>query len=80
MSENILQKIIDKKKSRLIDLKIKHPLDSFLGHPTDSISYYNFKQAIEKNMSDGKISLIAESKNLSKKELFSILNQNKKNL
>ena len=62
MSENILQKIIDKKKSRLIDLKLKHPLDSLLEHPADSISYYNFKQAIEKKISDGKISLIAESK------------------
>ena len=65
MSENILQKIIDKKKSRLIDLKIKRPLDSILEHPADAMSYYNFKQAIEKNMSDGKISLIAESKKAS---------------
>ena len=65
MFENILQKIIDKKKSRLIDLKIKRPLDSILEHPADAISYYNFKQAIERNMSDGKISLIAESKKAS---------------
>ena len=65
MSENILQKIIDKKKSRLIDLKIKRPLDSILEHPADAISYYNFKQAIEKKISDGKISLIAESKKAS---------------
>ena len=48
MSENILQKIIDKKKSRLIDLKIKRPLDSILEHPAAAMSYYNFKQAIEK--------------------------------
>ena len=65
MSENILQKIIDKKKSRLIDLKIKRPLDSILEHPADAMPYYNFKQAIEKNMSEGKISLIAESKKAS---------------
>ena len=65
MTENILQKIIDKKKSRLIDLKVKRPLDSLLEHPADTISYYNFKQAIEKNMSEGKISLIAESKKAS---------------
>ena len=65
MSENILQKIIDKKKSRLIDLKIKRPLDSILKHPADTLSYYNFKQAIERNMSNGKISLIAESKKAS---------------
>ena len=65
MSENILQKIIDKKKSRLIDLKIKRPLDSLLEHPADSMSHYNFKEAIEKKISNGKISLIAESKKAS---------------
>ena len=48
MSENILQKIIDKKKSRLVELKIKRPLESFLEHPTDTIGHYNFKEAIEK--------------------------------
>ena len=65
MSENILQKIIDKKKSRLVELKIKRPLDSFLEHPTDTISHYNFKEAIEKRISNGKISLVAESKKAS---------------
>ena len=43
MSENILQKIIDKEKSRLIDLKIKHPLDSLLEHAADAMSHFNFK-------------------------------------
>ena len=65
MSEYILQKIIDKKKSRLVELKIKHPLDSFLEHPTDTIGHYNFKEAIKKRISNGKISLIAESKKAS---------------
>ena len=65
MTENILQKIIDKKKSRLIDLKIKRPLNSLLEHNVDSMSHYNFKEAIEKKISDGKISLIAESKKAS---------------
>ena len=65
MSENILQKIIDKKKSRLVDLKIKRPLDSLLEHHVDSRAYYNFKEAIEKRISNGKISLIAESKKAS---------------
>ena len=65
MSENILQKIIDKKKSRLVELKIKHPLDSFLEHPADTIGRYNFKEAIEKKISNGKISLVAESKKAS---------------
>jgi indole-3-glycerol phosphate synthase len=65
MSENILQKIIDKKQSRLIDLKIKRPLESLFEHPVEAMSYYNFKEAIEKKISDGKISLIAESKKAS---------------
>ncbi len=65
MSENILQKIIDKKRSRLAELKIKRPLESFLEHSSDTISHYNFKEAIEKRISNGKISLIAESKKAS---------------
>ena len=65
MSENILQKIIDKKKSRLVELKIKRPLESFLEHPTDTIVHYNFKEVIEKRISNEKISLIAESKKAS---------------
>ena len=62
MSENILEKIIEKKKNRLIDLKKKRPLESLLEHPSDSMAYYNFKQAIEQNNSENKISIIAESK------------------
>jgi indole-3-glycerol phosphate synthase len=65
MTENILQKIIDKKKNRLIDLKIRLPLDSLLEDSSDAMSHYNFKQAIEKKISNGKISLIAESKKAS---------------
>jgi len=65
MSENILKKIIEKKKNRLIDLKKKRPLESLLQHPTDSMGYYNFKQAIEQNIAEDKISIIAESKKAS---------------
>ena len=65
MPENILQKIINKKKSRLVDLKIKHPLDSLLEYSKDITGHYNFKEAIEKRISNGKISLIAESKKAS---------------
>ena len=60
-----LNEIIDKKKSRLVELKIKRPLESFLEHPTDTIGRYNFKKAIEKRISNGKISLVAESKKAS---------------
>ena len=65
MSENILKKIIENKKNRLIVLKKKRPLESLLQHPTDSMGYYNFKQAIEKNIAEDKISIIAESKKAS---------------
>jgi len=65
VSENILEKIIEKKKNRLIDLKKKRPLESLLEHPSDSMVYYNFKQAIEQNVSENKISIIAESKKAS---------------
>jgi indole-3-glycerol phosphate synthase len=65
MTENILQKIINKKKNRLIDLKIKHPLNSLLEHSSDTMSHYNFKEAIQTKISKGKISLIAESKKAS---------------
>ena len=65
MSENILKKIIEKKKNRLIDLKKKRPLESLLQHPTDSMLHYNFKQAIEQNIAEDKISIIAESKKAS---------------
>ena len=65
MSENILEKIIEKKKNRLIDLKKKRPLESLLEYSSDSMAYYNFKQAIEQNISENKISIIAESKKAS---------------
>ena len=65
MSENILQNIINKKKRRLIELKKKRPLESLLEHPCDSMGYYNFKEAIEKNIQENKISIIAEIKKAS---------------
>ena len=65
MSENILKKIIEKKKNRLIDLKKKRPLESLLENTTDTMLHYNFKQAIEQNIAEDKISIIAESKKAS---------------
>jgi indole-3-glycerol phosphate synthase len=65
MAENTLEKIINKKRSRLIELKKKRPLESLLEHPSDTIAYYNFKNAIEQNIYDNKISIIAEIKKAS---------------
>ena len=65
MAENILKNIINKKKSRLIELKKKRPLESLLEHSSDSIPYYNFKKAIEENIYENKISIIAEIKKAS---------------
>jgi indole-3-glycerol phosphate synthase len=65
MPMNILEKIIEKKKKRLIDLKKNRPLESLLEHPTDKIGFYNFKQAIEENISNNKTSIIAEIKKAS---------------
>ena len=65
MAENVLEKIIKKKSERLIDLKKKRPIESLLEHPPDSIDYINFKETIENNISNNKISIIAEIKKAS---------------
>ena len=65
MVENILQKIINKKRNRLIVLKKKRPLESLLLQPDVSITYYNFKKTIEQNIQKNKISIIAEVKKAS---------------
>ena len=55
MSENILQKIINKKKIRIDELKKKRPLEEIKDHMPDSMDYVNFKNAIENNIADNKI-------------------------
>ena len=65
MAKNILQNIIKKKEIRVAELKKKKPLESILEHAPDSMNYINFKEAIEKRISNGKISLVAESKKAS---------------
>ena len=65
MAEDILKKIINKKTERLINLKKKRPIESIKEHPPDSIDYVNFKDAIENNITDNKISIIAEIKKAS---------------
>ena len=65
MAENILEKIIKKKSERLINLKKKHPIKSLKEHPLDSMDYIDFREAIESNISQNKISIIAEIKKAS---------------
>jgi len=65
MPEDILKKIINKKTERLINLKKKRPIESIEEHPPDSIDYVNFKDSIENNIADNKISIIAEIKKAS---------------
>ena len=49
----------------LIDLKKKRPIESIKEHQPDSMDYVNFKDAIENNIADNKISIIAEIKKAS---------------
>jgi len=65
MAENTLEKIIKKKRSRLIELKKKRPLESLLKHVNNTMPYYDFKDAIKKNIFQNKISIIAEIKKAS---------------
>jgi indole-3-glycerol phosphate synthase len=66
MPEDTLKKIISKKYERLIILKKKHPIESIKERKPDSIPrYINFKETIESNISQNKISIIAEIKKAS---------------
>ena len=65
MSENILQKIINKKKIRIDELKKKRPLEEIKEHMPDSMDYVNFKDRIKKNIKNNKLSIIAEIKKAS---------------
>ena len=65
MAENILEKIIKKKSERLINLKKKRPIESLKEHEPDSMDYIDFKETIESNISQNKISIIAEIKKAS---------------
>ncbi len=65
MVNNTLDKIIKKKKERLIKLKKSLPLESIKVHKPDSMDYIDFKATIETNISKEKISIIAEIKKAS---------------
>ena len=65
MTENILEKIIKKKSERLTNLKKKRPIESLKEHKPDSMDYIDFRETIESNISQNKISIIAEIKKAS---------------
>ena len=68
MSENILEKIINKKKLELEINKISNSIESFLNvieNNNRKNIYINFKEKIEQNIKDNKLSIIAEIKQAS---------------
>ena len=65
MAENILDKIIKKKEHRINILKKSVPIEYLTEKIKDNKSFINFKDKIEKNIIDNKISLIAEIKKAS---------------
>jgi len=65
MADNILNKIIDKKKQRLNELKKTISIESLREKIDQNKSYVNFKEKIENNIINSKISLIAEIKKAS---------------
>jgi indole-3-glycerol phosphate synthase len=65
MVNNILDKIIIKKKQRLNKLKKTITIDSLKEKSTENITFIDFKKKIENNIANNKISLIAEIKKAS---------------
>jgi len=65
MTNNILNKIIDKKAQRLNDLKKTISLESLKEKIDQNKTYNDFKKKIEDNITKNKISLIAEIKKAS---------------
>ena len=65
MAENILNKIINKKKNKLSDLKKDISIESLKIAIEDNNTFLDFKKKIENNIINNKISLIAELKKAS---------------
>ena len=62
MAENILEKIIKRKKEKIISLKKTISQDSLNEIIDTNKSFINFKEKIEKNIKENKFSIIAEIK------------------
>ena len=65
MTENILHKIINKKKTRLIELKKKVSIESIKEKIDENNFFINFKKKIQNNTINNKTSIIAEIKKAS---------------
>ncbi len=65
MPENILEKIIKKKIEKIDILKKSVSIDSLKDKINENKSFINFKEKIENNISNNKISIIAEIKKAS---------------
>ena len=65
MSNNILNKIINKKAQRLSELKKTVSIESLKEKIDQNVTFLNFKQKIENNITNNKLSLIAEIKKAS---------------
>lgn len=65
MAENILEKIIKKKIERIDLLKKSISLNSLIEKIDENKSFINFKEKIQNNINNNKISLIAEIKKAS---------------
>ena len=65
MAENILEKIIQKKREKIEDLKKTISIDSLNELIDSNRTFINFKEKIENNIKDNKLSIIAEIKKAS---------------
>ncbi|MBD1145526.1 indole-3-glycerol-phosphate synthase [Pelagibacterales bacterium SAG-MED34] len=65
MSENILQKIIDQKKIKIEKLKREIDIKSLIELINEKNFFFDFRKKIQTNISENKISIIAEIKKAS---------------
>ena len=80
MSENILEKIIKNKKEKIDLLKKSVPIESLKEKIDNNKSFINFKEKIENNLKNNKISIIAEIKKASPSAGIIIENYNPVNI
>ncbi|MDC0153048.1 indole-3-glycerol-phosphate synthase [Candidatus Pelagibacter sp.] len=80
MSENILEKIIRKKIEKITILKKSISIDSLKNKINENKSFINFKEKIENNIKNNKISIIAEIKKASPSAGIIIENYNPINI
>ena len=62
MAENVLEKIIKKKNEKIVSLRKTISLESLNELIDTNKTFINFKEKIENNIRDNKISIIAEIK------------------